>query len=74
MPSNATNKNSFIKISSGKVSKNKDDIVLSGESIIDPDVFSKMAKVEGSEAKLIKKLNKVDNRKQDSKPTNKGIL
>lgn len=73
MPSNVNNKNSFIKISSGKVSKNKDDIVLSGESIIDPDVFSEMAKSEGSEAKLIKKLNKVDNRKQDSKSTNKGF-
>ena len=74
MPSNISNKNSFIKISSGKVIKNTSDVVLSGDSIIDPDVFSKMAKVEGSEAKLIKKLNKVDNRKQDSKPTNKGIL
>jgi hypothetical protein len=54
----------MIKISSGKVKKNDSDILRAGDSVISPEVFADMAKTEGSEAKLISKLGKSDDRRK----------
>ena len=58
-------KEDMIKISAGKIKKNDSDILRAGDSIIAPALFAEMAKAEGSEAKLIKKLEKTDARKKE---------
>ena len=58
-------KEDMIKISAGKIKKNDSDILRAGDAIIAPDLFAEMAKAEGSEAKLIKKLDKTDARKKE---------
>ena len=58
-------KEDMIRISAGKIKNNDSDILRSGDAVIAPALFAEIAEAEGSEAKLIEKLEKTDARKKE---------